>query len=40
VLLEFAGVRQAATVYVNGVHVGLYEYAYMATGVDTKGISR
>jgi beta-galactosidase len=34
VLLEFEGVRQAATVYVNGVQVGLYEYGVTPFGFD------
>ncbi len=34
VLLEFEGVRQAATVYVNGTQVGLYENGVAPFGVD------
>jgi beta-galactosidase len=34
VLLEFEGVRQAATVYVNGVQVGLYENGVAPFGFD------
>lgn len=34
VLVEFEGVRQAATVYVNGVQVGLYEYGVTPFGFD------
>ncbi|HLL67860.1 MAG TPA: glycoside hydrolase family 2 TIM barrel-domain containing protein [Micromonosporaceae bacterium] len=34
VLLEFEGIRQAATVYVNGTEVGLYEYGVTPFGFD------
>ncbi|MEU4745259.1 sugar-binding domain-containing protein [Actinosynnema sp. NPDC023658] len=34
VLIEFEGIRQAATVYVNGVQVGLYEYGVTPFGFD------
>ncbi|MGV9376119.1 sugar-binding domain-containing protein [Nonomuraea sp. NPDC003707] len=37
VLLEFEGVRQAATVYVNGTQVGLYEYGVTPFGFDITG---
>ncbi|OKI32038.1 hypothetical protein A6A25_26735 [Saccharothrix sp. CB00851] len=34
VLIEFEGVRQATTVFVNGVQVGLYEYGVTPFGLD------
>lgn len=37
VLLEFEGVRQAATVYVNGTEVGLYENGVAPFGLDITG---
>lgn len=37
VLLEFEGVRQAATVYVNGTKVGLYENGVAPFGFDITG---